>query len=80
MSKLPATAIDRAYAPVYEGWGTDRKVSDYRDTEFVDSAPLFHDIEEARRYARNNTGNFPYCTTGEVALVEVTVKPIKIES
>lgn len=71
------TTVLRKYAPVFEGWGKDRCVSDFRDNDFVDT-DLFSDFADAKRYAESNRGNYPYCTTGQVALVEVTVKPIKI--
>lgn len=73
----PNSCKVRKFAPVYEGWGEKRTVSDFRDKEFVDCDPLFSEREWAQKYADSNRGNYPYCTTGRVVLVEVTVTPIE---
>lgn len=75
MKKL-STGKVKKFVPVYEGWGKDRFVSDYRDENFIDFDPVFDSREDALRYAENNRGNYPFCTTGEVVMVELSMKII----
>ena len=66
------------WSPVYEKWEPPCSgTMDYRhESDFVDTWPLFSSEEEARRYSQNNTGNYPYCTTGAVGKVKVTVEKL----
>lgn len=71
------TATYHAFAPVYEGWGVRPGRTDGKEQEFVSAYNLHESREDARRYAEGNRGNFPYCTTGRVAMVKVTIEEVK---
>ena len=69
----------KLFAPVFQGWGKDRAISDYRDSDFVETWCLYSDRDEAVAYTNQdgNRNGFPHNTTGEVVLVEISIKEVK---
>lgn len=70
-------ATYHAFAPVYEGWGVRPGRDDGKANDFVSAFRLYEDRNDALKYADANRGNFPYCTTGRVAMVKITIEEIQ---
>jgi len=70
------TAQYHAFAPVYEGWGVRPGRADGKEQDFISAFRLFESSVDAQQYADGNKGNHPYCTTGRVAMVKVTIEEI----
>jgi len=69
---------ERYYGVEYEEWeSSPHRPKSFRDKPFFLPHTCLRDQEDAQRYADNNRGNYPYCTTGRVVEVEVTIKPAK---